>query len=150
MNQGAIEQVGSPSDIYRKPETAFVADFVGSMTFLDAKISGANKLRLGTLDLACGDTRHFQEGSAVRVGFRPEEIQVRNIAPATANLVVTHVTSLDFLGSFCRAKLQPEAVPSLVILADFSANLMRDLSVVEGQRLTIALPPESLHVFAKE
>jgi iron(III) transport system ATP-binding protein len=75
---------------------------------------------------------------------------VRNIAPATANLVVTHVTSLDFLGSFCRAKLQPEAVPSLVILADFSANLMRDLSVVEGQRLTIALPPESLHVFAKE
>ena len=150
MNQGVIEQVGSPSDIYRKPETAFVADFVGSMTFLDAKISGANKLRLGTLDLACGNTRHFHEGTAVRVGFRPEEIQVRNIAPTTANLVVTHVTSLDFLGPFCRAKLKPEAVPSLVILADFSANLMRDLSVVEGQRLTIALPPESLHVFAKE
>jgi iron(III) transport system ATP-binding protein len=150
MNQGVIEQVGSPSDIYRKPATVFVADFVGSMTFLDAKISGANKLRLGTIDLACGDTARFREGAAVRVGFRPEEIQVRNIAPAAANQVVTQVTSLDFLGSFCRAKLKPEAVPSVVILADFSANLMRDLSVVEGQQLTIALPPESLHIFAKE
>jgi iron(III) transport system ATP-binding protein len=150
MNQGGIEQVGSPSDIYRKPATAFVADFVGSMTFLDAKISGANKLRLGTIDLACGDTSHFHEGAAVRVGFRPEEIQVRNIAPAAANRVVTRVTSVDFLGSFCRAKLKPEAVPSVVILADFSANLMRDLSVVEGQQLTIVLPPESLHVFSKE
>ena len=150
MNQGVIEQIGTPSDIYRKPATAFVADFVGSMTFLDANISGANKLRLGAIDLACGDTTRFLKGDAVRVGFRPEEIQVRNIAPAAANRVVTHVTSLDFLGSFCRAKLKPEAVPNLVILADFSANLMRDLSVVEGQQLTIALPPESLHVFAKE
>ena len=34
MNAGAIEQVGTPQDIYRKPTTAFVADFVGSMNFL--------------------------------------------------------------------------------------------------------------------
>jgi iron(III) transport system ATP-binding protein len=34
MNHGAIEQVGTPQDIYRQPATAFVADFVGSMTFL--------------------------------------------------------------------------------------------------------------------
>src|ERR1700749_4236356 len=39
MNQGVIEQVGSPPDIYRKPTTAFVADFVGTMTFLDAEIA---------------------------------------------------------------------------------------------------------------
>ena len=40
-------------------------------------------------------------------------------------------------------------MPEITILADFSANLMRDLGVAEGQDLTIALPPESLHVFAK-
>ena len=59
------------------------------------------------------------------------------------------MTSLDFLGSFCRAQLKPEAMPNVAILADFSANLMRDLSVAEGQKLTIALPPDSLRVFAK-
>jgi hypothetical protein len=37
----------------------------------------------------------------------------------------------------------------VAILADFSLNLMRDLGVAEGQSLTIALPPESLRVFAK-
>jgi iron(III) transport system ATP-binding protein len=148
MNQGVIEQVGSPSDVYRKPATAFVADFVGSMTFLDAKVSGANRLRLGGIDLACAGNLGFINGAAVRIGFRPEEIQVRNVTSTTANQVVTRVASLDFLGSFCRAKLKPEAEPNLVILADFSANLMRDLRVSEGQQMTIALPPESLHVFA--
>ena len=45
--------------------------------------------------------------------------------------------------------LSPTVAPDVAILADFSANLMRDLAVVEGQPLTIALPPDSLRVFAK-
>src|SRR5437868_12336298 len=43
MNQGVIEQVGTPSDIYRKPASAFVADFVGTMTFLDAEVTGPDR-----------------------------------------------------------------------------------------------------------
>ena len=39
--------------------------------------------------------------------------------------------------------------PDVTILADFSANLMRDLAVNQGQRLTISLPPDSLRVFAR-
>jgi iron(III) transport system ATP-binding protein len=149
MNQGVIEQVGTPEDIYRTPRTPFVADFVGTMTFLDAEVSGPAALRFGAIELACTDAGRFTSGSAVRIGLRPEEIRVRNIDAATPNQLTTHVTSLDFLGSFCRAQLKPEAVPNVAILADFSANLMRDLSVAEGQKLTIALPPESLRVFAK-
>jgi iron(III) transport system ATP-binding protein len=150
MNQGVIEQVGTPSEIYRKPATAFVADFVGSMTFLDAGIADGNTLRLGSLSLRFGGAGHrFAEDAMVRVGFRPEEIQVRNVSESTVNRIVARVMGLDFLGSFCRAKLKPQSVPEITILADFSANLMRDLGVAEGQDLAIALPPESLHVFAK-
>ena len=43
---------------------------------------------------------------------------------------------------------QSEAAPGITILADFSANLMRDLAVSEGQKLSIALPPKSLRLFA--
>src|SRR4051812_35213177 len=50
MNQGVIEQVGTPMDIYRKPTTAFVADFVGTMTFLDGEIAGPMSLRVGALE----------------------------------------------------------------------------------------------------
>src|SRR5215207_6189118 len=53
MNQGVIDQVGMPLEIYRAPATPFVADFVGSMTFLDAHVSGADRLRIGTLEIIC-------------------------------------------------------------------------------------------------
>jgi iron(III) transport system ATP-binding protein len=149
MNQGVIEQVGTPADIYRKPATAFVADFVGTMTFLDAEVSGPDRLRFGSIELACQSINGFQHGAAVRIGLRPEEVRVRNIDASTPNRIDTRVSLLDFLGSFCRARLEPEAAPGVAILADFSANLMRDLAVAEGQKLTIALPPESLRVFAK-
>ena len=149
MNQGVIEQVGTPSDIYRNPATAFVADFVGTMTFLDAEVSGPDRLRFGSIELACRSINGFQHGTAVRIGLRPEEVRVRNIDASTPNQITTRVSLLDFLGSFCRAKLEPEAAPGIAIIADFSANLMRDLAVAEGQKLTIALPPESLRVFAK-
>jgi iron(III) transport system ATP-binding protein len=149
MNHGVIEQVGTPSEIYRQPASAFVADFVGSMTFLDAEIAGPDRLRFGGVNLSCSDARHFINGSSVRIGLRPEEVRVRNIDNATLNRLDARVASLDFLGSFCRAQLEPEAAPGVTILADFSANLMRDLGVAEGQKLTVALPPESLRIFAR-
>jgi iron(III) transport system ATP-binding protein len=149
MNHGVIEQVGTPAEIYRKPMTAFVADFVGTMTFLDAEVAGPGKLRFGGIELSCQNINGFAFGTPVRVGLRPEEVRVRNIDAATPNQIATRVSLLDFLGSFCRARLEPDAAPEIAILADFSANLMRDLSVAEGQKLTIALPPESLRVFAK-
>jgi iron(III) transport system ATP-binding protein len=149
MNQGVIEQVGTPLEIYRKPTTAFVADFVGTMTFLEAEVSGPMSLRVGPIDLACPDAARLRTGSAVRIGLRPEEIRVRNIDHTTPNRIATRVAMLDFLGPFCRAHLKPEAAPNVTILADFSLNLMRDLAVAQGQTLTIALPPESLRVFAK-
>lgn len=149
MNHGVIEQVGTPSEIYRRPATAFVADFVGSMTFLDALISGDDRMQLGGIELSCNDAGRFDKGTPVRIGLRPEEVKVRNIDGNTPNRVDTRIAALNFLGSFCRAQLKPEAAPEVTILADFSANLMRDLSVAEGQKMTIALPPDSLHVFAR-
>ena len=149
MNQGVIEQVGTPSQIYRQPATAFVADFVGSMTFLDAEVSGPGKLRLGKIDLSYADGARFTSGTPVRIGFRPEEVRVRNLEQSAPNRVEARVAGLDFLGAFSRARLEPEAAPGVTILADFSANLMRDLSVAQGQKMTIALPPEALRVFAK-
>ncbi len=148
MNSGVIDQVGTPSQIYRKPQNAFVADFVGSMTFFDAEVAGPSQIRLGGIDLSCSDAKSFVKGSSVRIGLRPEEVRVRNIDAQTENRIETKVTELDFLGPFCRAQLKPEAAPGVTILADFSANLMRDLNVERGQSLTVALPPEALRVFA--
>jgi iron(III) transport system ATP-binding protein len=149
MREGVIEQVGTPAEIYRSPATAFVADFVGTMTFLDGLVTGPDRLRVGGIELACYGVNGFKHGDPVRIGLRPEEVRVRNIDASTPNQIAAKVSLLDFLGSFCRARLEPEAAPGVAILADFSANAMRDLSVSQGQRLTIALPPESLRLFVK-
>jgi iron(III) transport system ATP-binding protein len=146
MNHGAIDQIGTPAEIYRKPATAFVADFVGAMSFLPAIVIGPKRVRTGALDLVCEDDRGVVGGTPIRLGLRPEEVRVRGVQASDANSVTVRVKSLEFLGPFCRARLQPE-IEASELVADFSANLMRDLEVVEGQRLTIALPPESLRVF---
>src|SRR4051794_39786205 len=100
MNQGVIDQVGMPLEIYRAPATPFVADFVGSMTFLDAEISGADRLRIGTLEIICADAARFIHGSPVRLGLRPEEVRVRNLDASTPNAIDATVIGLDFLGAF--------------------------------------------------
>jgi iron(III) transport system ATP-binding protein len=149
MNEGVIEQVGTPSEVYRHPTTPFVADFVGAMTFLDAEVAGPKRLRLGKAEISCADDRGLAQGTPVRIGLRPEEIRVRNVDSLTPNRIATHVALIDFLGAFCRARLELDDDRRVALTADFSANLMRDLNVAEGQTLTVALPPESLRVFAK-
>ena len=149
MNQGAIDQIGTPLDIYRTPATPFVADFVGSMMFLDAEVTGADRLRVGSLEVICPDAGRYQQGTPVRLGLRPEEVRVRNLDATTPNVIETTVAGLDFLGAFCRAQLKPTGAPDVTILADFSANLMRDLAVMQGQKLTVSLPPDTLRVFAR-
>jgi iron(III) transport system ATP-binding protein len=147
MNQGVIEQVGTPAEVYGHPRTAFVADFVGTMTFLDGLLVGDKRVRIGNIELVSALDSGLPVGSAIQLGFRPEEVQVRAITETTPNTLTTTVETLEYLGAFCRAMLKPAGAPDVVLTADFSANAMRDLGIVEGQPLVIALPPQTLRIF---
>jgi iron(III) transport system ATP-binding protein len=149
MNQGVIEQVGTPMDIYREPATPFVADFVGTMNFLDGELARAGLVRLGTAELVC-DSDGLQPPARVRVSIRPEDVRVRGIEAATPNRIAVEIAECDFMGSFCRASLRPEAMPDAIIQADFSINLMRDYAIERGRKLEVALPSEHLRVFARD
>jgi iron(III) transport system ATP-binding protein len=147
MNHGMIEQVGTPEEIYRRPASAFVADFVGSMSFLDATASAPGRVRTGDLELVCDAERRFVPGSPVRLGLRPEEIRVRGVREDEPNAMRVRVESLEVLGSFCRARLKPDIPTTGPLVADFSANLMRDLALESGQSILVALPPQALRLF---
>ena len=80
MNHGVIEQVGAPVEIYREPASVFVADFIGTMNFLPAEITGdagtgGGGIRAGGLALAC-DTSGHPEGERITAAIRPEDIVV--------------------------------------------------------------------------
>jgi iron(III) transport system ATP-binding protein len=146
MNHGIIEQAGTPAEIYALPQTTFVADFVGTMTFADAVVIGADRVKIEGLELFV-PAPDLVAGALVRIGFRPEEVQVRNLTATTPNLVKARVRRLDYLGSFCRATLVPEVAPNTELIADFSANAMRDLAITEDRLITVSLLPDCLRLF---
>ena len=81
MNEGRIEQIGPPQDIYRRPQTAFVADFIGSTNFVDATVQGidGNTVALevfGKTLTAPKPEEALNKGQPVRLVLRPEAIQV--------------------------------------------------------------------------
>jgi iron(III) transport system ATP-binding protein len=145
MNHGAIEQVGSPQEIYRKPATAFVADFVGSMNFLSGTLEAPDRVKVGRLSLACPPQDGLPAGTAVSLCIRPEDVRVRDLPADAANRIAVDVAELDFVGAFCRATL---TAGDVALTADFSSNLIRDLGVELGRKLDVALPPDRVRVFA--
>jgi iron(III) transport system ATP-binding protein len=145
MNQGAIEQVGTPQQVYAAPATAFVADFVGAMNFLDGTFAPPDRIMVGSVSLECPAQDGLASGSRVRLCIRPEDVRVRDLPTDVANRLTVEVTGLDFVGAFCRASLLADGV---ALVADFSSNLIRDLGVERGRSLDIALPPDCVRIFA--
>jgi len=148
MNQGVIEQVGTPTEVYRKPSSAFVADFVGTTNFLPALVTGPATVRYAGIDLSCELDIRPGVGHDVTLAVRPEDIVVRGVTAGTPNSFTAHVADVEFLGSFCRVELKVSGGASN-LLADFSINLVRDLAISEGMDLMLAMPPERLRVFPR-
>ena len=81
MNEGRIEQIGPPQDIYRRPQTAFVADFIGSTNFVEATVQGINGDTVAlevfgkTLTVPIPEEQ-LNNGQSVKLVLRPEAIRV--------------------------------------------------------------------------
>ena len=84
MNQGVIEQVGTPMEVYRDPATLFVADFVGRINVLAAAaLEAGGACALATARVSIVRTTARTAATAVKIYLRPEDVLARPIAPAT-------------------------------------------------------------------
>jgi len=147
MNQGVIEQVGSPREIYDRPGTAFVADFVGTMNFVPCVASTADRVRVGTFEVALGRAHGLAPGHAGRLGIRPEAVQVHSHLNGFANSMMARVDEVGFHGGFVRARLSPLGAPDTRIAADLSSGRADLPGIIPGADVPISLPPERLRVF---
>ena len=79
MSNGVIEQLDTPSEIYDRPLTAFVADFIGEMNFLEGDVTAASdgefELDTGTGVVVRG-RGEARTGQSVRVGIRPARLSI--------------------------------------------------------------------------
>ncbi len=95
MNQGYIQQQGTPEDIYNEPENAFVADFIGDSNIIHATMMQDKLVRILGTDFACVDTG-FGTNKPVDVVVRPEDVEL--VAPETGMLHGGVVTGAIFKG----------------------------------------------------
>ncbi len=150
MNAGTIDQVGSPTDIYREPETLFVADFIGTMNRVDGRAVTAESVRLGTLTLAC--RRHdVPPGKPAVLAIRPEDIQPADAAAATDtpvdNSFNVTVQEMEFLGSFWRIHIGGKQLGDSRLIVDLSVNAAIRMNTSVGRKMAVTLPSDRLYVF---
>ena len=148
MNQGRIEQVGTPDEIYSRPATAFVADFVGKMNFLDGRLVGATLADVKGATLEFAEALTLGPGAPVVVCLRPEDVVVRNAAEQASNKITVQVGVMEFIGNHFATTLHATGT-NLNFSADLSINVVRDLGIASGGTIEVAIPPDRLRVFPR-
>lgn len=96
MNQGYIQQVGTPEDIYNEPENAFVADFIGESNIIDGVMLQDRLVEILGVKIPCVD-EGFGNNNPVDVVIRPEDIELYPF-PSEKGLMNGTVTSVIFKG----------------------------------------------------
>ncbi len=121
MNQGVIEQLGAPMEVYERPASVFVADFIGSpaMNFLPFHAAlnvGSDSIQLGSATVAVPALRQAVPPSALLCGVRPEHIHLSDDSALRAEVLGTEylgfsqiVTLVTASGASVRAKVGAQA-----------------------------------------
>ncbi len=146
MNQGVIEQVGSPLEVYRDPTSAFVADFVGKINVLEGRLHPGRRLEIGDSRFDC--ERDTDAAREVKVYLRPEDVLARPIAPGDSNVFSGAIDKIEFLGSYCLVRVTSAEIghhqPVTVYL---SLSYLAEQGLVVGSSLPLRLMPERMRFF---
>lgn len=128
MNKATVMQSGTPEEIYHKPETPFVADFIGSINFLKNSETTKNNTE-----------------KTIRA-IRPEKIEVSR--KMTPNAIHGEITYIEFRGSIYRltVKLHNLLAPETVNV-DVPFNQVKAMKLAVGDDVYVRLPEEELLIF---
>jgi len=107
MYGGKAEQVGTPFEIYNRPTTRFVANFVGTLNVLEGRVSdvASGKVRIDGNEITLvGKLNGSRAGDAVSLALRPEAIQLGR-RPGNDASLAGEIADVHFLGSVIRVKV---------------------------------------------
>ena len=136
MSDGKIQQIGTPEAIYNEPANAFVANFIGESNIIDGIMRHDLQVSFSGHTFPCLD-RGFQEGEAVDVVIRPEDVR---IVPAAQADIYGRVTSVTFQGMFREVIVEVRGFKWLVQTGE---------KVEVGQKLPLKIVPDAIHIMKK-
>jgi len=136
MDQGKIQQIGSPEDIYNEPENAFVADFIGESNILDGIMHEDFVVEFFNRKFKCLD-KGFAPMEPVDVVIRPEDV---DIVPVEKGQLKGTVTAVTFKGVHYDTIVDFKGYKWLIQTTDF-----HDV----GETIGIVLNPDDIHIMHK-
>lgn len=136
MNNGVIEQIGTPTDIYNEPANAFVADFIGEANILNATMIEDYKVNILGTDFKCTDTG-FGKNAPVDVVIRPEDILV---VPVENGIISGKVVNTVFKGVHYEMEVKCKNC-TLLIHSTVSQNV--------GETIGMYVTPDNIHIMRK-
>ena len=146
LNEGGVEQIGTPSEIYNFPRTRFVASFIGTLNHVEATVHdvASGTVRIGNQTLRSGHPlQSMQPGQRCLLALRPEAISLT--APdASKNNLQAVVDDVSFLGSIVRIRAKAE---DQIFSLDVFNNPNQDLPA-SGSTVNLSFAPENLLVLA--
>jgi putative spermidine/putrescine transport system ATP-binding protein len=149
FNQGRVQQVAPPRDIYERPETAFVAQFIGENNRIDAKIEqfdGAQAIAVTRTGqrIVCEPATKAEAGEDVLVSIRPEALSIASPGTGGENALSATVSNVIYHGDHIRLTLAARGGEEFVVKAPTRhaehATVGSDVEIVWNARDARALP----------
>lgn len=140
INNGRIEQTGSIAEVFHRPSTPFVAEFVGMKNIFPAIFNG-NKAKAGNLEIKISSNNN---NSKKYIAIRPEDIRVsidkpspeRNSIKGTVSKILNH-------GFYCDVSIKTKGINFASIVP---TNLIINLNLKKGQKVNMWFDPDDVHV----
>lgn len=136
MNEGQIQQIGSPIDIYNEPENRFVAQFIGESNIIEGIFVRDFLVEFDGKQFICVD-KGFDEGQEVDIVLRPEDLDIVDVGKGKIEGVVT---SIVFKGVHYEIIVETKDRDYMVHTTDISEV---------GKKVNLDFWPEDIHVMDK-
>ena len=136
MNEGKIQQIGTPLDIYNEPKNAFVADFIGESNILDGVMLDDFKAKFSGAVFQCLD-KGFAVNESVDIVVRPEDVDV---VPVEKGEITGVITSNTFKGIHFEM---------IVDIQNFKWMIQTTDYYPVGTKIGIEIEPDAIHVMKK-
>ena len=133
LNEGVIQQIGTPTDVYNEPANAFVADFIGESNILPGIMRGDYLVEFEGAEFKCVD-KGFEKEADVEVVIRPEDVEL--VSP-DAGILTGFVTSVVFKGVHYEMIVDINGADWIV-----QSTVKRDVD----QEVGIYVLPDNIHV----
>ena len=136
MDNGKIQQIGTPLDIYNEPENAFVADFIGESNIIDGIMLEDFKVSIAGKAFECLD-KGFGNNEPVDVVIRPEDVDVVAIENG---MISGEVTSVTFKGVHFEIIVDIDGFKWMIQTTDFEPV---------GAKIGLYIEPDAIHIMKK-